>query len=622
MTSLDTISESILDTPKKTLDTTIWNIENNPPTLQPNVFNKIKNIVDWVVERHNIPNLSVFIIGSSTSNQYTENADIDIDFCSDFMNDKSEDEIKDFGWEMKSDFIDNYKDEQKIGEHPIEIFFQPNPFQCMMSVGCYNFLEQKWEVGPDYADIDYDPMSDVYSQTQKQIDKIISDIRNQVLASYETSLVYEKSNDEKFKKELFIKLSAQLNDAGELYKKIKKARSAFKKDPVSKEDALKKRSDKRWQTTDSAFKLLDKFGYVSILKEYLNLSDALKEKSIDISSIAQSVIDIVQKHLDANKMLTDDEHEYFLKANETECNESVSDLIKITTVAGLMAVGSFMPASTLAKELTFAKQVAAENGSTFTINSQEAKQAMYNASNDEMIGAMHKSNVVNAVAQVLWKEARGKEEGMVGRKAVASVILNRCDNNPLYIIDVLKEKEQFSCLNDYKGGWTDPTYQYFMPSNAIINNVSNQQIWKNCEDIALLLVEGKFKSTIGNRNSYLNKKTASSWAKSTWGKKCTLRIGNHWFGYLSEHDPKYVKPGTMISWKKIRQQQNKNNFNTIDIAQNNTIRKPIYVKVKSGDNLSKIAKANKTTVDKILALNKTRIKNKDRIRVGQIIRVA
>jgi hypothetical protein len=47
-----------------------------------------------------------------------------------------------------------------------------------------------------------------------------------------------------------------------MYKSIKKARTAFKKDPTSKEDALKKRSDIKWQTKDSAFKLLDKYGYV------------------------------------------------------------------------------------------------------------------------------------------------------------------------------------------------------------------------------------------------------------------------------------------------------------------------------------------------------------------------
>ena len=35
----------------------------------------------------------------------------------------SEDEIKDFGWKMKSDFMENFPEEQKIEEHPLEIFF-------------------------------------------------------------------------------------------------------------------------------------------------------------------------------------------------------------------------------------------------------------------------------------------------------------------------------------------------------------------------------------------------------------------------------------------------------------------------------------------------------------------
>jgi hypothetical protein len=67
-----------------------------------------------------------------------------------------------------------------------------------------------------------------------------------VLAPYESSLVYKKSTDDKFKDELFNKITKQLSDAGRLYKTIKNARSAFKKDPISKEDALKKRGDMRW----------------------------------------------------------------------------------------------------------------------------------------------------------------------------------------------------------------------------------------------------------------------------------------------------------------------------------------------------------------------------------------
>ena len=63
-----------------------------------------------------------------------------------------EDAVKEFGWAFKKDFIENYIEkfpaDSKIGTHPFEVYFNPNPFQCFMSVGCYNFLEKKWEVGP------------------------------------------------------------------------------------------------------------------------------------------------------------------------------------------------------------------------------------------------------------------------------------------------------------------------------------------------------------------------------------------------------------------------------------------------------------------------------------------
>ena len=219
-----------------------------------------------------------------------------------------------------------------------------------------------------------------------------------------------------------------------------------------------------------------------------------------------------------------------------------------------------------------------------------------------MIGEMSKTNVVNAIAQVLWKEARGEETA--GRKAVASVILNRADSNPSNIIAVIKEPNAFSCLNGYTGGWTDKTYLWYVPAKAIAGNPNNKAIWDECNSIALDLVDKKFKSTIGNRNAYINKDTADKSNVNTWGKKCTLKIGKHHFGYLPEHDPKYVVPGTMTTWKRYNKQH-----------------KAIVVVVKSGDTLGKIAKNNRTTVDKILALNKS-IKNPDKIGIGQKIRVA
>ena len=81
----------------------------------------------------------------------------------------TKEDISNFGWNLKQDFIENYLNENikdsEIGGHPIEIYFNPNPFHCMMSVGCYNFTEQKWEVGPAIKSTEYDPIADYYPKS-------------------------------------------------------------------------------------------------------------------------------------------------------------------------------------------------------------------------------------------------------------------------------------------------------------------------------------------------------------------------------------------------------------------------------------------------------------------------
>lgn len=78
--------------------------------------------------------MSVYIIGSICSNSYSEDSDIDIDFCSlDAVEDSNDQEvIKDFGWEFKKSFIEEYANKNpedvKVGSHPFEVYFEPNPF--------------------------------------------------------------------------------------------------------------------------------------------------------------------------------------------------------------------------------------------------------------------------------------------------------------------------------------------------------------------------------------------------------------------------------------------------------------------------------------------------------------
>ena len=73
----------------------------------------------------NFPDLSVFIIGSITSNSYSQDSDIDIDFSS--PNYVKAADATEVGWNIKKDFIDNYMqnnpEDAKVGSHPFEIFF-------------------------------------------------------------------------------------------------------------------------------------------------------------------------------------------------------------------------------------------------------------------------------------------------------------------------------------------------------------------------------------------------------------------------------------------------------------------------------------------------------------------
>lgn len=605
------VKESILDAPKDGLDPFVWqqSLSSEKPILSEEAYSKISNIIQWAQQQYNFKDLSVYIIGSICSNSYSKDSDIDIDFCAKDAteDDNDEDVVKEFGWAFKKNFIDNYAKEHpedaKIGAHPIEVYFNPNPFQCFMSIGCYNVLENKWEVGPTLKSTKFDPISEYYADAMKQVDKILKDIRDKIFSLYEKSIVALKSSNQKFKDEQYDEVVMLLADSTQLFDAMKKVRSNYQKPCKSKAEALKRRENKTQHVVDAAFKFLDKFGYIDILKNFVDLHYSIKDDRLSFSQdeIFHKILDAVKNNI-STKMLQDSEDEEFLgKLEEADLCESAKDLVKISVIAGLMAMSSLLPSRALTKELSNAKK----NTPTMTIDSPVAKKAIENAAKDnEMLGPMSKTNVANLVAQVLWKEARGNAEGTIGREAVASVILNRTGDDPSYLVDVIKQPDAFSCMNAYTGGWTDATYQFFVPWKELSSNPANKAIWEDCKSIAEKLVNKTFKSTIGNLNSYLNKKTAKKKAVDTWGTKCTKKIGSHHFGYLPEHDPKYVKPGTMTTWKQLRKNDNGK-----------------FVVVKNGDTLGKIAKDNKTQVAQILKLNPA-LKNPNKISIGQKIRVA
>ena len=667
------ISESILDRPKPGLDSSVWQttLESGKPTLTDEATLKLEKAIEWVQDQYHFNNLSVYIIGSICSNSWSENSDIDLDFCASNAteDDANEDVVKEFGWAFKKNFVENYMqnnpENSMIGTHPFEVYFNPNPFQCFMSVGCYNVLEKKWEVGPEMKNEGFDPISEYYDDAMKQVDKILKDIRTKIFELYELAFVSEKSTDESFKNETFGKIFEKLGDISVLFKTMKRVRSNFQKPCKSKEEALKRRQNKKQHVVDAAFKLLEKFGYIQIMKDVVKLYDDEKSGAkLTQAYIVSQILTSVKTNMSLKHLQDSEDTEFISMLDEDERLDE--GLIKMMTLATLIAIPSILPSSAIASVMKKLPK------SEVTMTNPNFQKELANI-NTMRLGDYSMTNAINIISWTLYGEAGS--QGKIGKEAVASVIQNMAGGDPSKLVDIIFTPSKFSMwntddkfakLHDLKKA-IDSDYQYKVPSN-IVRIASEKKSWNDSVEIATRMALGKFKSTIGKRNAYLNieltKKTnpkSDALGPNGWSTKMTdkLKIKDHTFGYLPENDgyllnkiPKgdpnattyTVKKGDSL-WKIARM------FNTSSkkLASLNGISKktPLrigqtlrlkdngriastpsidrstrqtYVTVKSGDTLAQIAKSNNTTVQNILKLNK-QIKDPNKISIGQKIQI-
>lgn len=577
--------ESILDAPREELDSLVWTkTKDGKYTLTDYAKSTIEFIVQYVKNQFHVDDMSVRITGSITSNQYSENSDIDLHFS---YRGLTEENSEDMNKVLRADFNENFKTKyagkEMIGDHPVEVYFQANPYQDMMSIGCYDFIADVWMVGPDMKPLDFDPYSEFYDEDMEYVRDIVKDIRINMLDCYETATVILNSTEEDFRKEQFEDLKTKLGQCVEVFKSAKQCRKLYSS-PVSVEDALEKRESRKWKIADSAFKLLDKFGYLKILKKFSDILDvASQDKEADIDIISDAVLKSVTATMNLNETI----------------EESISGMTKFLILASYLAIPGLMSQDALAQSLSRIPKTELK------LYSEPVQASIQKVCKDKSTyGGYASTDIVNMVARTLYAE--GRSEGTEGRKAILSVIVNRAGNDRNNIAAVIKEKYAFSCWNKMTDSdWKK--YVYKIPSSgslSIVGNQKNLQVWNECVGLAIQAFDGRFKSTIGTRNSYLNPDTADKGALDSWGKSMDLKIGKHKFGYLKEHDPKFVIAGTMTP--KAKSAEKKTEAKT-------------YI-VKKGDNLEKIAKMHKTTVSDILSKNK-QIKNPDKIFVGQKITI-
>ena len=604
------MNESILDKPKNQLDKSVWKLINGKYLPTSEATKKINNVIKWVISKTNLNSFGVHITGSITSNQYSENSDIDLHFISEAF---TEENVEKLNKEIRELFISEYKltNDSKIGTHEIEIYFQYNKYQDMMSIGCYDYINKEWVVGPEFLSLNFDPYSEYFNEDMKYINSIISDIRNIILEIYELVIVISNSSDEFFKSYEFEHLKDKLARASLIFTNAREFRKVYSS-PTSKDDALSKRTSRKWKIADSAFKLLDKFGYLAILKTMTTSYELLSKDENEKYNIINSII----KSFDENIDMNDDK-----KIFSTHLDESLGkNMSVIALIASLISIPEVTNAKNLEKDLHTIpqQQLNITNPEVTKYFNKNSRVSKYYGSGKYR---MSYSNLVNLISAIAYNEgmedhiapnAKGQKYDDRALTCPIWTIINRSGGDANNFAKSIIKRSQYYSIKKIQNWKTIVKNQDL--SNYTIYHPGigfSRKTWTDCIKFAKLAIEGKLQMPVddygnefGRNNMIANKTRDNKKDFNSWGKKCKFSLGGetkNTYGYDSTHD----------GWSK---------------ETTNTTLTPKYDKniitytIKKGDTLSTIASKHGTTVDEILAIN-TSIKDKDKIKPNQEIKI-
>ena len=140
--------ESSIDYPvSSTLCSEVWDRNDaGEYVIRQDIKQRALELVDKLLAKYKVEAKGVNVVGSICSNQYTDDADVDIHIQVDLPVEVADKLNQLRKIEQDEIFKDDYL--FAIGDHPYEFYFQPNKFADMGSCGCYDLMNDKWLSGP------------------------------------------------------------------------------------------------------------------------------------------------------------------------------------------------------------------------------------------------------------------------------------------------------------------------------------------------------------------------------------------------------------------------------------------------------------------------------------------
>ena len=138
--------ESTIDYPvSEGLCPDVWDETEQGFVIKEEIKQKATEMVDKLLAHYKVEAKGVNVVGSICSNQYTDDADIDVHIQVDLPQEVADKLNSLRKLEQDSIFKDDYL---FFGLHPLEFYFQPNIYSDMGSCGCYDLMNDKWLSGP------------------------------------------------------------------------------------------------------------------------------------------------------------------------------------------------------------------------------------------------------------------------------------------------------------------------------------------------------------------------------------------------------------------------------------------------------------------------------------------
>lgn len=269
------VRESSVDYPKETLSPDLWEERNGEYVLRDDAREKILSFLRSYPEMDLLTIASaIHLVGSTLTNQYKENSDIDIHIVpemGDLPGDKVEFVSKVKKWSQENP--------QYIGKHPMEVYIQLNPDQDLLGDAVYEFDTDIWVKGPKIVDLDYDPYGafksvlDEMDEITKDSDLAFGELKRDVI-DYKTIREAIQNLPNEYREVLLERLRAKLSevesDIERLLKNKKEwvdARHNASKPTDSKQALEDLETSKKWQDTNAMFKFLNRYNYIRTISD-------------------------------------------------------------------------------------------------------------------------------------------------------------------------------------------------------------------------------------------------------------------------------------------------------------------------------------------------------------------